>query len=166
MRWYFSQRQSRHDRRIRGSYRRTSPTRATCCAQGSPTWYRYANLRRYVISFSSQSLDRTLPSYFVLEAVHREYAVAHRFYACIRFGTRDCWFGNYPGGIERTTAQWEKVLDGAGLKMLEVVKYDNEEEYEDGLIVAVLPWIYIFVSYTHVNRYQNSISKKLSCSDT
>ncbi|PHH70098.1 hypothetical protein CDD82_7343 [Ophiocordyceps australis] len=40
------------------------------------------------------------------------------------------------GGIERTKAQWESLLNDTGLKILEVVKYD--EDYEDSLIIAAL----------------------------
>ncbi|RYP50589.1 hypothetical protein DL768_003934 [Monosporascus sp. mg162] len=40
------------------------------------------------------------------------------------------------GAKERTKAEWEKLLEDAGLKLREVVKYD--EEYEDCLIIAGL----------------------------
>ncbi|KAK7701273.1 hypothetical protein SLS64_010316 [Diaporthe eres] len=39
-------------------------------------------------------------------------------------------------GIQRTKAQWETLLDDAGLKMLEVVNYN--EDYEDSVIIAGL----------------------------
>ncbi|KAH7384633.1 S-adenosyl-L-methionine-dependent methyltransferase [Pyrenochaeta sp. MPI-SDFR-AT-0127] len=40
------------------------------------------------------------------------------------------------GGIERTKAQWERLLNGAGLKMREVVNYDTD--FEDSVIIAGL----------------------------
>jgi len=39
-------------------------------------------------------------------------------------------------GIERTKAQWEGLLNSAGLKMLEVVNYD--QDFEDSVIIAGL----------------------------
>ncbi|PQE06880.1 Trichodiene oxygenase protein [Rutstroemia sp. NJR-2017a BVV2] len=40
------------------------------------------------------------------------------------------------GGIERTKAQWERLLNSAGLKILEVVNYDKD--FEDCVIIAVI----------------------------
>ncbi|KUJ06912.1 S-adenosyl-L-methionine-dependent methyltransferase [Mollisia scopiformis] len=40
------------------------------------------------------------------------------------------------GGIERTKAQWENLLNSAGLKMQEVVNYDTD--FEDSVIIAGL----------------------------
>ena len=38
--------------------------------------------------------------------------------------------------MERTKAQWESLLNSAGLRMLEVVNYDKD--YEDAVIIAGL----------------------------
>jgi hypothetical protein len=43
---------------------------------------------------------------------------------------------NYTGTKERTNAEWVQLVDSAGLKVREVLKYD--EEYEDCIIIAVL----------------------------
>lgn len=43
---------------------------------------------------------------------------------------------HFVGGIERTRAQWESLLNSAGLKLLEVVNYDKD--YEDAVIIAGL----------------------------
>lgn len=42
----------------------------------------------------------------------------------------------FAGGIERTRAQWESLLNSAGLKILEVVNY--VKDCEDAVIVAGL----------------------------
>lgn len=42
----------------------------------------------------------------------------------------------FAGGIERTKAQWENLLNECGLKILEVVNYDKD--YEDSVIIAGL----------------------------
>lgn len=43
---------------------------------------------------------------------------------------------HFAGGIERTRAQWESLLNSAGLKILEVVNY--VKGCEDAVIIAVL----------------------------
>jgi hypothetical protein len=55
----------------------------------------------------------------------------------LQFSSRFCsQTKNYTAGIERTKDQWERLLNSAGLKMLEVVNYDKH--FEDSVIIAGL----------------------------
>lgn len=47
------------------------------------------------------------------------------------------WLLIQVGGIERTRAQWESLLNEAGLNIIEVVNYD--QDYGDSVIIAGLP---------------------------